>query len=67
MSSMLRMGVDRVGTVMPPLVAAMEACLGVGSSAMSSMLRTGDRGLGAGEYPLSEPVELADPLCARVP
>jgi hypothetical protein len=66
MSSMLRMGADRSGFVIPELVPAIEACRGVGSSDMSNMLRTGDLGVGRGDEVLPlEPAELAGPRCTR--
>jgi hypothetical protein len=68
MSSMLRMGADRGGLVIPLLVPAMEAWRGVGSSDISNMLRTGDLGVEKGEEVLPpEPVELAGPRCPREP
>jgi hypothetical protein len=68
MSSMLRMGADLGELAMPLLVPAMEACRGAGSSDISSMLRTGDLGVGKGDEVLPpEPAELAEPRCPREP
>jgi len=53
--------VVRGGLVIPPFVPAIDECLGAGSSAISSMLRTGDRGTfvkGEAALPcFAEPIE----------
>jgi hypothetical protein len=61
-SSILRIGAVRGGVARPLLVPDTEAGLRMGSSSISSMLRTGDRGVTKGETALPDPVELADPL-----